>query len=152
MRIPFFTHSCLFKDCPAAALGSSCCTWPKTCHSIKQASGLTPDTLKAEPPPNLASEDCQLSLITPPFPSPPAFHYLHVLKPSCGQIVDKKVNILGCFSPSAEDPSPEGRERKKPGLQRSYYQERDMNSSKTKVEQNRRRSAKLSASNVKLSN
>ena len=66
LGIPLLRHSCLLLQSPTTALGSSCCTCSKCPHSLQQASSLTPDPLKAEPPPDLPSEDGQLPLVTPP--------------------------------------------------------------------------------------
>ena len=81
-------HSCLLLKSPTTALGSSCCTCPKCPHPVEQASGLTPDTLQAQPSPDLPSEDGQLPCLTPPLPPLPSIKYSHVLEPSCGQVMD----------------------------------------------------------------
>ena len=104
-------HSCLFLESPTTALGSSCCTCSKCPYPIEQASGLTPDTLQAQPSPDLPSEDGQLCCITPLLPPLPSFQYFHVLELSCGQVVDKYVHIFGGLTPGAKNPSPEGGKR-----------------------------------------
>ena len=87
-------HSCLLLKSPTTALGSSCCTCPKCPYPVKKESGSTPDTLQAQPSPDLPSEDGQLPSIAPPFPPLSSVQYSHVLKPGCGQVMDKLVNIF----------------------------------------------------------
>ena len=82
-------HSCLLLKSPTTALGSSCCACPKCPYPVQQASGLTPDALQAEPSPDLPLEDRQLPHVAPPLPPMPSLQRSHVLKPSCGKVVDK---------------------------------------------------------------
>ena len=74
-------HSCLLLKSPTTTLGSSCCTCSKASYPVEQASGLTPDTLKAKPSSDLPSEDSQLSRIAPLLPPLPSFQHFHMLEP-----------------------------------------------------------------------
>ena len=82
-------HSCLLLKSPTTALGSSCCACSKCPNPVEQASGLAPDALKAQPSPDLPSEDGQLPGVAPPLPPLPSFQHFHMLKPSRGEVVDK---------------------------------------------------------------
>ena len=86
---PLLRHSCLLMKSPTTALGSSCCTCSKCPYPVEQAYGLTPDTLKTQPSPDLPSEDGQLPGVAPPLPPLSSFQHFHMLKPSCGEVVDK---------------------------------------------------------------